>query len=62
MRSPEETVCWCCHVRIADIRRAVRQGARTLEEVAVLTGAGEACTKCRSTVRHIVEGCLKQES
>lgn len=48
-QAPEtETVCWCSNVTKADILRAKKKGARTLDEIKSATGA---CTqgRCRET-------------
>lgn len=59
MRRPGETICWCCRVRVCDVERAVREGARTLAEVCCRTGAGDGCTKCRNTVLSVLNGILE---
>lgn len=58
MRAAEEIVCRCCRVRVCDVERAVEQGARTLEDVRCMTGAGDACTKCRNTVQRVLSDML----
>ncbi len=60
MRAPEEIVCHCCRVRVADVSRAAAAGARTVEDVRRMTGAGDACTKCLNTVARVLEACLAQ--
>lgn len=48
-------VCLCMAVRDRDILDAVTEGARTLDEVVRLTGAGTVCGVCQPTVEALVE-------
>ena len=38
-------VCWCCNKTLGDIKAAIADGARTLDDVTVMTGAclGSRC-------------------
>jgi len=47
-------VCSCNAVTDREIRRAVREGARSLRQVARACGAGSACGGCRPAVREIL--------
>jgi bacterioferritin-associated ferredoxin len=54
----EAVVCHCLQVTETTVVRAVRdQGARSLCELACLTGAGGGCTACHRRLRHyLAEG------
>jgi bacterioferritin-associated ferredoxin len=57
--SADETiVCHCLQVSETAVVRAVRdEGARSLCELACLTGAGGGCTACHRRLRHyLAEG------
>ena len=51
-------VCHCLNVTETTVVRAVRdQGARSLCELACMTGAGGGCTACHRRLRHyLAEG------
>jgi bacterioferritin-associated ferredoxin len=55
-------VCCCLGVSDRAIRRAIEDGAATLEDVARCTGAGTRCGSCRSEVAAMVEahGCQRR--
>jgi bacterioferritin-associated ferredoxin len=48
-------VCLCKGVSCGAIRKAIAEGARTVEEVGLSCGAGTDCGGCRGTVADIVE-------
>ncbi|WP_300667869.1 (2Fe-2S)-binding protein [Desulfoluna sp.] len=53
-------VCHCKQVRYADIRKAMTCGARTVEEIQEITGAGTGCGNCLGDIEHILSvacGC-----
>ena len=54
--APGETVvCHCLQVTETTVVRAVREGgARSLCELACLTGAGGGCTACHRRLRHYI--------
>lgn len=43
----EELICWCAQVPVGAVRAAVREGAKTLEDIRTKTGAciGGDCKK-----------------
>ncbi len=43
------------------IKDAVDGGAKTLEEVQDITGAGTVCGACLEDVRHLVEQFVKEQ-
>lgn len=53
-------VCHCNQVSYADIRKAMACGARTVEEIREITGAGTGCGNCIGEIEHILSiacGC-----
>lgn len=54
-------VCHCRGVSDRQIKRAVKNGACTLRDVARETGAGMRCGGCRSNVAQVVQEALKAE-
>lgn len=54
-------VCQCRGVSDRQIKRAVRNGACSLREVARETGAGMRCGGCRENVAQVVQDALQSE-
>lgn len=54
-------VCHCRGVSDRQIKRAVKNGACSLREVARETGAGMRCGGCRSNVAQVVQDALAGE-
>ena len=53
-------VCHCNQVSYADIRMAMAEGARTVEEIQEITGAGTGCGNCIQDIEKILSvacGC-----
>ena len=48
-------VCLCYSVKDARVREAVQQGARDIEGVGRLTGAGTDCGQCREQLVALIE-------
>ena len=42
------------------IEDAVKQGARSFEEVQQLTGCGKSCGKCQEFIRYLVQDLLRE--
>lgn len=57
----DKIVCNCCQVTKGMIKDAVDGGAKTLEEVQDITGAGTVCGACLEDVRHLVEQFVKEQ-
>lgn len=57
----DKIVCNCCQVTNGMIKDAVDGGAKTLEEVQDVTGAGTVCGACLEDVRHLVEQFVKEQ-
>ena len=54
-------VCHCRGVTDRQLRRAVKEGAGSVREVARATGAGLRCGGCRSAVSKVVNEAVEQE-
>jgi bacterioferritin-associated ferredoxin len=55
-------VCHCRGVSDRQIKRAVRNGACSVRQVARETGAGMRCGGCRNNVAQVVEDALASEA
>lgn len=51
----DKIVCNCMSVTNGDIKKAVYNGASTLEEVQNATGAGTVCGKCTDAVERVLD-------
>ncbi|WFD12351.1 (2Fe-2S)-binding protein [Tepidibacter hydrothermalis] len=55
-------ICNCKQVSYGDIRKAMVEGARTIEEIQEITGAGTGCGNCIKDIKKILAlacGCNK---
>lgn len=50
-----ETVCICFDVTEEDIRKAIRNGANTVEAVGEATQAGTGCGGCVPRIQEIID-------
>lgn len=50
----KKTVCYCKMVSEKTIRKAIENGADTLEAVKEATGAATACGRCKGTIEKIL--------
>ena len=50
----DKTICFCKNVSYIDIRKAMIQGARTVDEIKELTGAGTGRGRCISEIEKIL--------
>jgi len=53
-------ICHCKQVRYGDIRKAMTGGARTIEDIQEITGAGTGCGGCIEEIERIIKvacGC-----
>lgn len=50
----DKVICYCNNVTYIDIRKAMINGARTLEEIQEATGAGTVCGRCTSEIEKIL--------
>lgn len=47
-------VCLCHGISDSDIRRAAREGARTLDELSAVTGCATACGACGEIAQSLI--------
>ena len=48
-------VCQCKGVTDAEIRKAIRQGAATVEQIGVACRAGTDCGGCKPTIEYFLQ-------
>ena len=56
----EKLACRCHNVTYGKIYDAVKNGARSAEEVSRLTGAGTGCGSCREFLEYLVRDFVKE--
>ena len=52
--------CHCHNVTYGMIEDAIRNGARTLQQVMDATGAGKGCGKCKEFLGYLVRDILEE--
>ncbi len=50
-----KTICFCKNISYIDIRKAMIQGARTVDEIKEMTGAGTGCGRCKALVQNVID-------
>ena len=50
----QKMICFCKQVDYVTIRKAMISGARTVEEIKEMTGAGTGCGRCVSDIEKIL--------
>jgi len=53
-----KVVCGCFKVTEQDLKNAIKNGAKSFEEVQAVTKVGTGCGKCVDSVKSIVEELL----
>lgn len=48
-------ICHCKNVDYITIRKAMIAGARTLDEIKEMTGAGTCCGRCKPLVQNVID-------
>ena len=56
----EDIICTCMSVSVKDIRQAIDEGARTVQEVQEKTGSGTVCGVCNEDLEQSVMELLAQ--
>ena len=56
----EDIICTCMSVSVKEIRQAIDEGARTVQEVQDKTGAGTVCGVCTEDLEQCVMELLAQ--
>lgn len=57
----DKIVCSCMNVTVGDIRRAIKDGARSFEEVSDMTGASTVCGRCREYAENVFSAIMDGE-
>ena len=52
---PDKVVCTCLNITNGMIKEAGENGAKTLEEVQELTGAGTVCGVCLDDIQNLID-------
>ncbi len=52
---PDKVDCTCLNITNGMIKEAVENGAKTLEEVQELTGAGTVCGVCLDDIQNLID-------
>ena len=52
---PDKVVCTCLNITNGMIKEAVENGAKTLEELQELTGAGTVCGVCLDDIQNLID-------
>ena len=60
MKDGGPILCLCLNVSLGDVEQAVRQGARTFQEVQQLTRCGRSCGMCSQTIQQVLERLLQE--
>ena len=56
----EKLACRCHNVTYGKIYDAVKNGARTVEEVSAVTHAGTGCGKCREFLEYLIRDFVRE--
>jgi len=59
---PEKTVCYCRRVTIGDMEQAVKDGARSFEEVQEVTKVSTGCKKCLDYAKNVAKELLEENN
>ena len=52
----DQKVCFCTGVTCGDIKKAMANGADTVDKIKKETGAGTVCGRCVPTIEKILKG------
>jgi bacterioferritin-associated ferredoxin len=55
-------LCHCLVVEEAEVRRVIRQGARTVEDIASRCDAGTGCGSCRAGIAIVLDEELRRRA
>ena len=60
MKDEGPILCLCLNVSLGDVEQAVRQGARTFQEVQQLTRCGRSCGMCSQAIQQSLDYLLQE--
>lgn len=49
-----KTICYCLNVNEDEIKEAISEGAKTLDDIKEATGAGTACGACTKRIEKVL--------
>ena len=55
----DRVICDCMNVTYGDIKKAIDNGAKTLDEVKEATEAGTICGVCEDEIQEVIDEILK---
>lgn len=55
-------LCHCLVVEEAEVRRVIRQGARTVEDIGLRCDAGTGCGSCRAGIAILLDEELRRRA
>lgn len=56
----DDVVCGCMNVTVQNIKDAIKNGAKSFEEVQEATNAGTGCGNCVESVKELVDKLLQE--
>lgn len=56
----EKTVCHCLSVKIQDMKDAVKNGAKTFEEIQDATGVSTCCGRCTEYAKNVAKELIQE--
>lgn len=56
----DTVLCRCFEITYGDIEKAVKDGARTYDEVSEATQCGQGCGRCAADIAKIVKSIIKE--
>lgn len=56
----DKTVCYCYGVKVEDIATAIKNGAKTVDEIQEVTGAATVCGSCHEYFVNVAEELLSE--
>ncbi len=56
----KQIICTCNGTTVAEIEKAVKEGAGTFEEIQEKLHVGKQCVKCRDLIRLLIESFMEE--
>lgn len=55
----DRIICACMYISYEDIKKAIQEGAKTLEDIKEATEAGTICGMCEDEIQEVIDELLK---
>ncbi len=55
----DRIICACMDISYEDIKKAIQEGAKTLEDIKEATEAGTICGMCEDEIQEVIDELLK---